>query len=67
MSARAPTPKRPRHKLAMDTARYTALKAANEAAKTSYIASEQGKDDPTFRRVYVATFANTYKAVIHDT
>ena len=61
-------PKRaPRHKLAMDTARYAALNAANAAAKTAYTVSEQGKDDPTFRRAYVATFANIYKAVIHDT
>ena len=51
----------------MDTARYAALNAANAAAKTAYTVSEQGKDDPTFRRAYVATFANIYKAVIHDT
>jgi hypothetical protein len=56
----------PRHKLAMDTARYEAMKAANIAARTKFVTPEEGQRNPTFRRVYVDTFANTYKAVIHD-
>jgi hypothetical protein len=67
MSKRTPTPKRePRHKLALDTARYTALNAANAEAKTNFTTAEAGKDSPHFRRVYVKTFADTYGAVIHD-
>lgn len=56
----------PRHKLAMDTARYEAMKAANAAAGTAFKTSEEGKNSPTFVRVYVETFTNTYKAVVHD-
>lgn len=61
-------PKRePRHKLAIDTARYQALNSANAACGTAHINPNDGKDDPKFRRVYVAIYARTYSQVIHDT
>jgi hypothetical protein len=66
MSRNATAPKKPRHKLAIDTARFQALRAANVEARTTFTHAEQGKDDPTFRRVYVQVFARTYNTVIHD-
>lgn len=54
-----------RHKIALDTARYEALKAANAAAKTDFKSAEDGKDSPGFRRVYVNIFSATYARVLH--
>jgi len=54
----------PRHGVALETARATALARANEAALTKYTSPEQGKDNPTFRRVYVQVYATVYATTL---
>jgi hypothetical protein len=58
--------KNPRHKLALDTARYEGMKAGNAAAHTTYKTCEEGVTDPTFRRVYVQKFVEIYSRVIYE-
>jgi len=56
---------RARHGDALTYAKGIALETANQAARTSFTNPEQGKDDPTFRRIYVQAFAAGYSLKIH--
>ena len=65
MSTKLANEKHPRHKLALDTARYEALKAGNTAARTDFKTSNDGAENPSFRRVYVSKFVEIYARVVH--
>lgn len=59
------TKREPRHKLALDTARYEALRRANVQALTTFQKPTDGRDNPLFVRVYVREFVSTYGQVVH--
>jgi hypothetical protein len=66
MTKRQPIKHRePRHKLALDTARYHALTQANVAACTTYRRPGEGVNDQLFCRTYAETFAQIYHRVIY--